>query len=248
MDQHRVRPMVVICPGGGYEFISDREAEPIAIQMNAMGLHACILRYSVKPAVFPNALEELARAVVMIRENAKQWNVDPNTIILAGFSAGAHLVTSLGTFWCKPFLEELVGVESELMRPNGLILGYPVVSSGEYGHQGSFKALLGEKYQDEKQKEFVSLEKQISSDTPKAFIWHTFEDQLVRVENTLLLVHAMRKSGVNFELHIYPKGAHGLSLGNEETEIALSDTSMIQTEVQNWITMAGRWIKSLNSI
>jgi acetyl esterase/lipase len=244
IDPERKRPLVVICPGGGYEFTSDREAEPIAIQMNGMGFHACILRYSVKPAVFPAALCQLAKTVGLVREHAAQWNVDTDKIIVLGFSAGGHLAGSLGVFWNRPFITEKITYTKEQIKPNGLILSYPVITSGPYAHRGSFAALLGERYEDENLLEFVSLEKQVSTETPPAFLWHTATDNAVPVENSFLFANAILKNKGSLEMHIYPNGAHGLALGTEETK-STTHEYRVQPEVANWIEMAGRWIKGL---
>lgn len=242
MDNNRKRPTVIICPGGGYEFTSDREAEPVAIRMNAMGFNACVLRYNVRPAVFPTALLELSKAVALVRDHAEQWHVDVNKIIVAGFSAGGHLAGSLGVFWNESFISDALGISNENIKPNGLLLSYPVITSGEHAHRGSFAALLGENHKTSV--EDVSLEKQVSPYTPPTFLWHTCSDQSVPVENSLLFATALRKHNVPLELHIYPEGVHGLSLGTEETQ-GKGNRSHLQPEVANWIDMAGVWINKL---
>ncbi|WML43952.1 alpha/beta hydrolase [Neobacillus sp. PS3-40] len=242
IDSSRKRPTIIICPGGGYEFTSDREAEPIAIRMNAMGFNACVLRYSVRPAVFPTSLEELSMAVALIRKNAEQWHVDKNKVIAAGFSAGGHLAASLGVFWNKSFLAEALGISNEEIKPNGILLSYPVITSGTHAHKGSFAALLGDKYDallDE-----VSLEKQVTDQTPPTFLWHTHTDTTVPVENSFMFAEALMKNKVSLEMHIYPKGVHGLSLGIEETKKRDNELTL-QPEVANWIEMAGVWIRNL---
>ncbi|MFS0863828.1 alpha/beta hydrolase [Fredinandcohnia sp. 179-A 10B2 NHS] len=244
IDPNRKRPIVIICPGGGYQFTSDREAEPIAIQMNAMGFHACVLWYSVAPAVFPTALCQLASAIGQVREHAEEWNVDTTKIVVLGFSAGGHLAASIGVFWNKEFLTDLLPFSSEQIKPNGIVLCYPVISSGEYAHQGSFKALAGDKYGDRELLELLSLEKQVSQETPPTFLWHTATDLAVPVQNSTLFADALLKNNVSMEMHIYPRGAHGLSLGTEETK-GLNNEASIQTDVVNWIDMVGRWINNI---
>ncbi len=242
MKVERKRPAVLILPGGGYRFTSDREAEPVAIQMNAMGFQAFVLYYSCEPATFPTALLQTAKAISLIREHAREWHIEERKIVLLGFSAGGHLAASLGTFWNKEFVYEALKIEPKRIRPDGLVLAYPVITSGEFAHQDSFRALLGEKY--EERKEWVSLENQVGEDMMPVFLWHTFEDESVPVENSLLFASALRKKNIPFELHIYQKGRHGLSLANGETNPA-NEENLIVLECQNWITMAGTWIRNL---
>jgi acetyl esterase/lipase len=242
IDKNRTRPLVIICPGGGYRFVSDREAEPVAIQLNAMGFHTCILRYTVFPAKFPIALTQLANAVVYVRQHAKEWNVNSDKIIIAGFSAGGHLAASMGTLWHEKFLEDIMEMPKENYQPNGMILSYPVITSGQYAHRDSIQALLQDRYDELVDK--MSLEKQVTEFTPPAFIWHTFEDNVVPIENALLFTQAMNEKKIPFELHVYPKGGHGLSLATEETR-SIYDKGPLQSECQNWITMAGTWIRNL---
>ena len=113
IDPERKRPVVLICPGGGYAMTSDREAEALAVKFMAMGYHAAILRYSVAPARFPEALLQLATAVAMLRENAEKWHIDTDKIVIQGSSAGGHLAASLGVFWNKPFVAEALEMDAE---------------------------------------------------------------------------------------------------------------------------------------
>lgn len=235
------RPMIIICPGGGYSHVSDREGEMIAMQFLAAGYHAAVLRYSVNPAVYPTQLLELAKAVALVRKNADQWHVLTDRILIQGFSAGGHLAASYGCFWTEQFMVDTVDGDKELLRPNGLILSYPVITSGEYAHRGSFEMLLGNQY-DELVNE-MSLENKVNKDTPKTFLWHTFEDATVPVENSLMFMQALRKHNIPFECHIYPKGGHGLSLGNELTE-GISGHE-IQPEVTTWIELAKTFVATV---
>ncbi|WP_313539611.1 alpha/beta hydrolase, partial [Enterococcus sp.] len=146
IEVNRLRPAVIICPGGGYEMLSDREAEPIAIKMMSFGFQAFVLHYSIKPAVYPIALTELATAVRLVRQQHEAWHVDPDKIIVAGFSAGGHLAANLGVSWQEPFLSELLDGQKEEWKPNGLLLSYPVLSSGKFAHEGSFQSLLADAY------------------------------------------------------------------------------------------------------
>lgn len=240
IDMERKRPAIIICPGGGYEMTSDREAEAIAIKMMSSGFQAFVLRYSVKPSVYPQALFELASAVKLVRDNAVNWFVDPNRIVVCGFSAGGHLAASLGVFWKKDFLQEKLQGNSEEWKPNGLLLSYPVISSGEFAHEGSFRALLVDKYNE--MKDSLSLENQVTIDTPPTFLWHTVEDGAVPVENSIFFAQALRKVNVPFELHLFPNGGHGLSLATEETISTWK--SEIQNEVSVWMQLFVAWVKA----
>lgn len=236
------RPMIVLCPGGGYGHTSDREAEPVAFKFLAMGYHVAILRYSVAPAKYPTALLELATAFKLIRENAEKWHVDTDKVLVQGCSAGGHLAASYGCFWKEEFIAKELGLtDSEILKPNGMILCYPVITSGEFAHRGSFQCLLGER--EEELGEKMSLETQVNEDTPKAFIWHTFEDGTVPVENSLFMAMAMRKAGIPCELHIYPRGCHGLALANKLTLGQARKEN--QPECETWIELAHTWVENL---
>lgn len=238
------RPLVLICPGGGYTRTSDREAEPVALKFLAMGYHVAVLRYSCSPAKYPTALLELASSMALIRGSAEEWHIDPDRIIVQGCSAGGHLAASLGMFWDEDFLAEGIGLEGpdhELLRPNGMMLCYPVITSGEFAHRGSFENLLGDRQTELGEK--MSLEKQVSSKTPPTFIWHTFTDQAVPVENSLLLVSALRKAGVSTEFHMYPRGEHGLALADRLTQT--NDGRAVQEECSSWIELAHIWTEKL---
>ena len=245
IDIDRIRPTVLICPGGGYSWLSMREAEPIAMQMLAQGFHAAVLRYHVAPHRFPTALAEVACAVAHLRSHAAEYGVDPEKIVVAGFSAGGHLTASIGVFWDREWLTEYTGCTPEEIKPNGLILSYPVITSGEKAHRGSFNNLLGEGTTEE-QLESVSLEKQVTSAVPPTFIWHTVGDRLVPVENTLLFTTALQNAGVKFEMHVYPQGVHGLALATDETASRSNEkygNCSIRPECAAWVDMAGRFVK-----
>lgn len=241
IDPDRKRPMVIICPGGGYAHTSDREAEPVAIQMIGMGFHAAVLRYSVAPKTFPVALTELAASVAYLRNRSEEYHIAADKIVVCGFSAGGHLAASLGVYWDSAWLEKETGLCAESIRPNKLILCYPVISSGVHAHQGSIRNLMGADINNLQLKEKLSLEKHITANMPQVFLWHTYTDHSVPVENSLALAMALREKNVSLKMHIYPEGGHGLSLANNETA-RKSTGSGLQKECQDWIKLAGRWI------
>ncbi|MCD8083436.1 MAG: alpha/beta hydrolase [Clostridiales bacterium] len=246
---HKRRPAVIVVPGGGYNHCSDREREPVAMKFLAMGCHAFTLDYSVAlegagPGTagvnrFPTALRELALAVATVREQADEWHVDPSGILVCGFSAGGHLAGNLGTSWKDEDIWGAVKKRPQEIRPDGLILCYPVVTAGRYRHAGSFEALLGPEPQ-EALLDRVSLERHVTHDMPPVFLWHTLTDQTVPVENSLLLLKALKDAGVSVEFHLYPTGNHGLALASEET--AGREERYLEPVCQSWISLAGSWI------
>lgn len=243
MRPNEKRPVILMCPGGGYEMTSDREAEPMAMQFLAMGYHVAILRYSVCPVRYPAALLQVAESVLYLKDHADEYHIDPEKIVVQGCSAGGHLAANYGIAWNSPFLTKLMGMENDPERlcVAGLLLCYPVITSGEKAHEESFRNLLGEQY--EEKKEELSLENQVTPDTPPTFLWHTATDETVPVENSLYFFQACLQQGVSAELHIYPVGGHGLSLANEET--CRANGIGVQKECQSWIGLAQTWLKKI---
>ena len=170
-------------------------------------------------------------------------NRNADALIVSGFSAGGHLAASLGVFWDKEWLAKETGLTAEQMQPNGLLLSYPVITSGTYTHHGSMENLMGTKKSKELE-ELLSLEHQVGKQVPPVFIWHTLTDQSVPVQNTLMFTEELVKNQVSVEVHIFPEGQHGLSLANEETQITETGFG-IQKRCQDWITLAGKWVADL---
>lgn len=243
IDINKQRKTIIICPGGGYVMTSDREAEPVAFKLLSEGFNVIVLRYSVAPNRFPTALLELSATIDYVRKMSETWNVDTNKVIICGFSAGGHLIASLGVLWNKDFISETLKIDKYNIKPNGMILSYPVITSGEFAHKGSFDNLLGEDASVEEREKY-SLEKLVSKDTPKTFLWHTFNDDVVPVENSLFFANSLRKNNVPFELHIFPDGVHGLSLCNE-TSANKDNINHINKQVESWFELAVKWIKKI---
>ncbi|EOS81774.1 hypothetical protein C817_00503 [Dorea sp. 5-2] len=240
--KRKKRPLILICPGGGYERTSYREGEPTALHFLSRGYHACVLRYSVAPVHFPTQLLEVGCAVRIIRENAEKWKVDTQRIVVQGSSAGGHLAACYGAFWNQELLKEDLDPPAEEWKPGGMLLSYPVITSDPgYAHKGSFENLLGEEY--EALAEKVSVEKQVTKDMPPCFIWHTMDDDTVPVENSLLLTEALHREGIPSELHIFPEGEHGLSLASPVVE--RENGHGVQPECARWIELADAWLERL---
>lgn len=243
LNPDKKRGAVLLCPGGGYARRSPRDKQPMALKFNAAGYHAFILEYRVAPDKYPKPLLDISKAVSLIRENAEKWFVDENLIVPCGFSAGAHLAEMLGVFWNEDFLCKETGIKKGMNKPNGLILTYPVVSSGKFAHRGSFNNLLGENASKE-MLDSVSIEKQINSDMPPTFIWHTCMDKASPLENSLMLATKLREYDIPTELHIFPNGGHGFKIDTEEEE----DLNSTLPDTRTWVELTTKWMKKLNEI
>jgi len=229
----RKRPAIIVCPGGGYTHLSEREGEAIAIQYNAMGYHAFVLNYSVIPRKHPQPLLDLSRSICLLRENAESFNIDSDSIAVIGFSAGGHLAACMGAHWNKPYLLKQEGITKGLNKPNALILCYAFIT--EKGIPiDYFKRILEEDAPKSAYDE-MSIENNITEDMPPCFIWHTLTDEKVPVENCLLLANALRQKNVPFELHIYPEGPHGMALATPET-------GKLQKGVESWMELCKTWL------
>ena len=249
------RPAVIVCPGGAYFFLCEREAEPIAREFAKNGVRPFLLEYSVLPNKFPAALMEVAQAIRYVREHSEELGVDKDRILVSGSSAGGHLAASIGTLWNEPFLSEVLGVSAETIRPNGIILSYPVITAGEYTHLDSCVNLVGDHTLEgdearraftEKQEYFkyISLENQVDKDSAKTFIWTTLDDTLVPMENSMLFVKALRDVKVPVEFHLFPYRDHGMSLANE----AASRDELkndVDPYIARWFPWAIEWIKKM---
>lgn len=213
----RRRPAVLVIPGGSYRYCSRREGEPVALQYVARDFAAFLLEYSTsEDAGYPRCLFEALAAIRAIRKNAAEWTIDPDRVAVLGFSAGGHLAASVGAFWNTDLAKNALG-ENELLRPNALLLGYALISSDLLlRHQGSIMNLLGED-PDPVLLGINSLEKHVTNDFPPTFLWHTFPDQTVPVQNSIVLAKALADHGILFECHIYPSGCHGLALSDSRT-------------------------------
>ncbi len=243
--RYRKRPLILICPGGGYGMTSRREAEPLALAFNAAGYHAAVLYYSCAPARFPTQILEIAQAWKLICDRAEEWGVLQEQTVILGCSAGGHLAASYGIFCGEKFVTDRVNMSAKQLRPRGMILCYPVISAGKYAHRGSFENLLGASYTElsnSEKLEQVSLEKQVTAETPECFIWHTSEDDCVPVQNSYLFALALKEKGIDCELHVFANGPHGLSLAKECTAHA-NAADAAEKECSAWFSLAIGWLK-----
>lgn len=227
--QNRKRPAVLIIPGGGYAFNSEREAEPIALRFLAKGYVPFVVNYACAPHAFPTQLREVAMAMRYIRENAKEMEVDPSMVAAVGFSAGGHLCGTLGTMYDCPEVQDIG--PAKLLRPDALALCYPVTLGWGATHEETMDNISGG---DPELRQRLSLDRQVRSDMPPTFLWHSRDDDLVPCRNSLVLAQAMDEAGVDFTLHLYRHGWHGLSTA--DTQVYGADvTPGCSWDVPGWL-------------
>lgn len=237
----RKRPAIIICPGGGNDYCSEREGEPIAVRFLAFGINAFVLRYSCYKKKFPTALLECAAAVKYVRENAEKYDIDPDKIAVAGFSAGGHLAACMSNFWDSDILTKPLGCTPEDIKVNASMLCYAVLTSiPEYTHEGTIANLLAD--EPERIRTLVSMEDRVSKNTPPTFLWHCADDGCVPVENSLFYMTALSKNKIPFESHIYEWGGHGLALCDKTTS---TWEGHIQPVAAAWSAQAIDWLLRL---
>jgi acetyl esterase/lipase len=207
---------LVICPGGGYGMLAPYEGNDYALWLNQHGVTCFVLEYRLGSHGYrhPAMMQDAARAVRLVRAKAADWKIDVKRVGIMGSSAGGHLASTLLTHFDSGNTNSNDPVERQSSRPDIGILCYPVITMGEYAHQGSKKNLLGTNPPPELVK-LLSNELQVTTNTPPCFIWTTFEDKTVPMENSLLFAEGLRKNHVPFDLHVYQKGKHGMGLADK---------------------------------
>lgn len=211
---------VIICPGGGYSILAiSHEGSLIAKKLNSIGVTAFILKYRLPSDVIMEdknigPLQDAQQAMKMVRENATKFKIDSTKIGIMGFSAGGHLASTLGTHFKTALIDN---PKNTSLRPDFMVLLYPVITMSEQTHAGSKKYLLGLTPTSEQVK-LYSNELQVSPETPPTFIVHANDDKTVPSENSLDFVKALKQAGVKAELHLYQAGGHGFGLNNKTTQ------------------------------
>ncbi len=214
-DDAAPRGAVLVCPGGGYCWRAPHEATPIAKKFNELGFHAFVVYYRVAPYRHPAPLRDALRAIRIIRSRAAEWKVNGDQIAILGFSAGGHLTASAGTLYETVNVDAGDAADNYPVRPDALIPCYAVINlTSPFGHAGSGENLLGTKFSLPSAEEF-NLENQVSANTPPTFLWHTADDPVVNIQNSIAFATALWQHKVTAELHVFPHGPHGIGLAEE---------------------------------
>lgn len=220
---------IVICPGGGYEKRAEHEGEGYARWLNTMGVSAIVLEYRVAPYMAPAAEADVQRALRISRKLFEKHGT--RKVGVMGSSAGGHLAATISVHYNELFYELQDKIDEISARPDFTVLCYPVIDFYEFRHDGSRINLIG-RTPKKSEKEFYSLHLQVSDDTPPAFLWHTSNDATVPAENSMLYALALSEHNIPYELHIYPEGAHGMGLAEDNTY------------VNQWTAALKRWLNT----
>lgn len=225
-------PAMIVCPGGGYARHADHEGKTIAEWLNKIGISVIVLRYRVAPYRYPAALNDAQVTIQLTRYNHQEWNIDPNRVGIMGFSAGGHAAANAGLDFKDEDKSAETPIDHYSSRPDLMVLGYPVITmeDAQYVHEGSKLNLLG------KQPSLplirkTSHEKQVTTETPPAFLWHTADDRSVSVENSLMFAHSLGKHNIPYALHIFESGKHGLGLATDHPE------------AKEWTKLCETWLR-----
>ena len=237
MPAFNTRPAILILPGGGYAWCSKREADPVAMQFLQAGYNVFTLYYTCRsdetvPALRWQPLIDAAGAILHIRRNAEQFGTDPAKIAICGFSAGGHLAASTAILWDAEPVQTALGIHGTEARPDAVVLGYPVITAGEYRHDGSIVNLCGD---DADLRATMSLENQVRDGLPPFFVWHTVEDPSVPVQNSLMLAGALTAHKVPLELHLFAHDGHGTSTCTREVNTPNKHNSA-------WVALCTDWL------
>lgn len=225
---------VVICPGGGYAMRANHEGMGYAEFLATHGYIAFVVDYRVAPHEFPLPLLDARRAMRYVRYNAEKYGIDKDKIAIMGSSAGGHLAAMTSTYTDKIDYEGVDEIDNEDFIPNAQILCYPVIELNTLiCNVGSGKNLFGNRYESEARNYIPT--NLVSEKTPKAFIWHTFEDGAVDVRNSLNYASALKEKNIPAEMHIFPEGNHGkgLSIAGDK----------ISKHIFKWCELLLKWLE-----
>ncbi|WP_125761896.1 alpha/beta hydrolase [Companilactobacillus hulinensis] len=233
-------PVVIICPGGGFTFHSDREAQPIALKFASEGVHALVLHYQLitnNETVYPLALQELATTLNWLKSQADIHLIDLNKIILIGFSAGGQIVANYNSLMTDPETVQKIFSDPIEVQPKVNVLCYSVIDltlgypdSTEYAEQISSDKI------------YWSAQEHLTSNSKPTFIWQTVDDETVPVLNSITYAQKLNAIGIPYELHLFGSGRHGLSLASRVTQHPGEDSYVVPADAK-WWELCINWLK-----
>lgn len=233
-NDDKKRAAVVVCPGGAYKKLADYEGDVVAKKYYNAEFNAFTVKYSVgEKATFPNPITDLSVSLKTIRQNAKEWHIDSNKIAVLGFSAGGHLALNLATQWNNEEVKKAANCQNEENKPNAIISCYGVTGARFWLFHRSIFDVLTKGRTEQEGKDLLHNPKNVGKHTPPVFMWHTFNDTAVPVDEALELMAALSKNDIPFESHIYPNGPHGLGLAENDKDL------------KQWHKLSVNWLNRL---
>ena len=222
---------IVVCPGGAYCGRADYEGNDVAAWLNTIGMTAFVLEYRVAPSKAPAQPADVQRAVRLARRLSAERGI--KHVGIMGFSAGGHLAATASVHYDFPFYTPSDETDQLSAKPDFTVLCYSVIDMGEYRHDWSRRFLLGDA-PDEETIRFYSPQRNVTPETPPAFIWHTAQDASVPAANSMLYAAELQKNGVPYELHIFPFGTHGKALAENDPSVG------------QWKALLQEWMEAMN--
>jgi acetyl esterase/lipase len=238
--------------------ITEKEAEPVALKLLSEGFCAFVLRYSIGAgeAAFPGPMIDIAEAILIVRENAGRWGIDPDRVSLCGFSAGGHAAAFFAATWQEDYLTKVLKIEPKRYKPNALLLGYPILNLKnfkEYNEERSvemktvlelmFGSIFGTDRPEEELLQSFSVSSKVTTSMPPVFLWTTSEDSYVALEDHLEFIKSLADNHILHEFHVFEKGEHGISLADRTTGLTGEQIGQIGN-THRWPELAIAWLRN----
>lgn len=233
------RPVVIICPGGGFKFHSDREAQPIALKFNSIGIHAVVLRYQLVDddhSVYPLSLQEMATTLNWLKTQTEH-HIDLKKVILIGFSAGSQIVADFNSIMLDPEQREKIFSEELEVEPAVNVMGYPVVDMTlGWPKEDSWAMKISPDIY------YWQAQEHLTKHGKPTFIWQTVTDEVVPVMNSIIYAQKMDMLKIPYEMHLFGSGSHGLSLATYVTQNPGVEKNLNDYDAK-WWELCVNWLK-----
>lgn len=239
-------PAIIILPGGAFGYLAEKEKTPVAMTFYEKGYHVFVLNYSVAEySAYPAPLDEVSWAIWQLRSHAQEWRLDPDKIVLMGFSAGSSVAGMSATQWNMPEVHTRIGApDAAAIRANAVVLGYgacdtsgTIVNNPDMKNPGIWGKIVTDKTAE------LDFLYYVNKDTVPMFIWQPKNDQYVPLENPIMLADALKKANVAYELHMFQDGKHGMSVGYNAPGLNLADSP--QPDADRWVALCVQWLQQL---